>query len=56
MSKCVLVPILSGSFEVNKQFVHKWLEEHIPEWSNFRVQSSAEYLGFFIGPLAGTLS
>ena len=31
-----------------------WLTVNIPEWSNFKVVSHAEYLGFEVGPTAGS--
>ena len=31
----------------------RWLRNNLPDWANFKVASSAKYLGFFISPGAG---
>ena len=33
--------------------VSRWLRNNLPDWANFKVASSAKYLGFLIGPGAG---
>ena len=52
-SKCVTIPLASpNSFK----FAHygRWLATHLPAWAHFQVASSAEYLGFMVGPTAGS--
>ena len=33
--------------------VREWIHIHIPQWSSLKVQSSLEYLGYWMGPQAG---
>ena len=47
--KCVLVPLVPHSFEMVSR-VKAWLRANIPSWANFRVEDSAKYLGFMLGP------
>ena len=52
--KCVLV-IISQPFAADLVCsVKKWLAENIPSWSNFKIASDAKYLGFQLGPTAGS--
>ena len=46
--KCVLVP-LGDDPDIVKRFADT-LRTHAPSWSSIRVQLSAEYLGFMLGP------
>ena len=50
--KCVLVPLVSPDSLLFAEYLD-WLTVNIPEWSNFKVVSHAEYLGFEVGPTAG---
>jgi len=48
-SKCVLVPLCQLSDRV-KQDITKWLRRNIPQWAEFKVESSANLLGLYVGP------
>ena len=48
--KCVLIPTGQSCSILPIAFVRSWLVQHIPQWSRFKVVSSARYLGFFLGP------
>ena len=48
--KCVLIPSGQSCSIQLIAFVRGWLVQHIPQCSEFKVVSSARYLGFFLGP------
>ena len=47
--KCFVVPLCKWSEQVQKG-VSRWLRNNLPDWANFKVASSAKYLGFFYWP------
>ena len=54
-AKCNLVPLnqVDPSFqdgERERDYIHSWLETHIPDWRPFQVLLTAKYLGFHLGP------
>ncbi len=50
--KCVLVPV-GAAFRLHDVSVIKdWLARFIPSWSDFRIEATARYLGFWLGPAA----
>lgn len=53
-SKRVLVPLKlePGDFEATTQRYRGLLDEFAPEWSSFRIEPSATYLGMKVGPSA----
>eukprot|EP00973_Karenia_brevis_P022091 3038886-Karenia_brevis.AAC.1 len=51
-SKCVLIPSNRKCSAQTCENLRCWLECHIPKWSTFAVEGSAEYLGIQIGPTA----
>ena len=50
--KCVIIPLVPKDSSTFLAY-HEWLVQHIPEWSEFKVASHGEYLGFEVGPAAG---
>jgi len=50
--KCVLVPLSIICKDCNKNRIIKWLSIHASGWEFFTIESSAKYLGFFLGPNA----
>ena len=53
--KCNLVPTSIMFSEEIVRTIGSWLRKHIPEWQNFQVVPAAKYLGFYLGPAAGSL-
>ena len=51
--KCVIVPLVPFSNELVLS-IKRWLALNIPHWVNFAIKPCAKYLGFFLGPSAGT--
>ncbi len=51
--KCKLVPLLPFSQALADQ-IREWLSSNIPAWKDFSIAPTAKYLGFFLGPMAGT--
>jgi hypothetical protein len=52
--KCVIVPT-SHTLDVHIALrIKTWLQENIPDWINFNIKSAAIYLGFLLGPTAGS--
>ncbi len=51
--KCNLVPLvpLSPSLIIS---IMAWLKRNIPVWGSFKVLPTAKYLGFYLGPAAGS--
>ena len=43
-----------GNVEKVREYIHGWLMQNIPDWQNFKITSHAKYLGFFMGPKAGS--
>ena len=50
--KCVIIPLVRPD-SLTFFAYHDWLVQHIPEWSEFKVASHGEYLGFEVGSAAG---
>ncbi|CAK0827227.1 unnamed protein product, partial [Prorocentrum cordatum] len=50
LHKCVLVPLWEELSEDTLQDVKSFLAEEVPRWSGFRVDSTAKYLGTYLGP------
>ena len=51
--KCVLVPLVPSESRFSRLY-QTWLRLHIPDWTSFKIVTHAEYLGFEIGPAAGS--
>ena len=52
-TKCIIIPLvdpLSPKFKLYRS----WLSANIPAWGSFKIASCAEYLGFMVGPKAGS--
>ena len=47
--KCVIVPLKPFSAECAAD-VKDWLARNLSEWSSFKIQPTAKYLGFWLGP------
>ena len=47
--KCVIVPLKPFSAECAAD-VKDWLARKLSEWSSFKIQPTAKYLGFWLGP------
>ena len=52
-SKCVIIPLVPSSSPLFCSY-RVWLEKHIPDWASFKIATHAEYLGFEVGPEAGS--
>ena len=50
IKKCVLVPLGGPLTEDLLAKVKNFLNDHVPQWANVRIQDSGEYLGFWVGP------
>ena len=48
--KCVIVPTDSPFSAELASRIKAWLKESIPQWADFRIEPSARYLGFYLGP------
>ena len=46
-------PFVEG-FNRVREYIRNWLILNIPDWQNFQIDSSAKYLGFHMGPKAGS--
>ena len=51
--KCVLIILAPLSEEVEKR-IKLWLTANIPRWADFSISDQGKYLGFHLGPKAGT--
>ena len=51
IKKCNLTPGIEPTPRV-KSRIHRWLESHIPNWTEFKVLDAVELLGFFLGTKA----
>ena len=49
-AKCVLIPLCYNNFDLVADAIREWLGIAIPGWSNFKVEVSSRYLGFWLGP------
>jgi hypothetical protein len=52
--KCVIIPLTDGEWEPLSLSIKGWLSVNIPEWVDFQITRSAEYLGMMMGPNAGS--
>jgi hypothetical protein len=52
--KCILVPLFNAPFESIVRQAKAWLLKNIPDWYDFTFATCAEYLGFMLGPTAGS--
>ncbi|CAK0871782.1 unnamed protein product, partial [Prorocentrum cordatum] len=50
LHKCVLVPLWEEVTDNTLQNVKSFLAGAVPRWSGFRIDSSAKYLGTYLGP------
>ncbi|CAK0854640.1 unnamed protein product [Prorocentrum cordatum] len=50
LHKCVLVPLWEEITDNTLQNVKSFLAGAVPRWSGFRIDSSAKYLGTYLGP------
>ena len=53
--KCRLIPLGGELTDAKKAAIVKYIKRWVPQWSEFQVTSSGEYLGFQIGPSGGTI-
>ena len=51
--KCVLVPLVHLTDRISRQ-ISTWLATNLPIWGNFLIKGASKYLGFFLGPQAGS--
>ena len=51
--KCVLVPLSATMDPIIIQGLRAFLAAHVPAWLSFTIDSTAEYLGIWLGPTAG---
>ncbi len=51
--KCVLIPLAPITLAM-KNAVKAWLGRHTPTWQAFEIKASGKYLGFYLGPSAGS--
>ena len=51
--ECVIVLFVPSTSPIFHQY-SEWLSSNIPEWTDFKIASHAEYLGFEVGPTAGS--
>jgi len=42
------------NFDRVREYIRNLLIQNIPDWQNFKIESSAKYLGFYMGPKAGS--
>jgi len=54
-SKCVIILTVCQCTPQILENIRGWLEIHIPEWRGMKIQACAKYLGFFLGPAAGSV-
>ena len=50
--KCNIIPVNEKLSDELVNFLRRWLQDNIPEWSDFQIVPFAKYLGFFMGPSA----
>ena len=53
IKKCVIIPLVPPDSQYFSQY-SMWLQQHLPDWSEFKIATHAEYLGFEVGPTAGS--
>ena len=51
--KCVIIPLVPGDSKLYPCY-SVLIQKHFPAWASFKICSHAEYLGFEIGPTAGS--
>ena len=51
--KCVIVIVFEGPGGNGIDYVKWWLQQNLPQWSNFEVRYDGKYLGAYLGPSAG---
>ena len=54
VKKCFLIPLGIDPTPEGTKRVARAIKKIVPEWSNFSVVPSAEYLGVMIGPKGGS--
>ena len=54
-SKCVIVPLCDISEEIRGSII-TWLQNNIPVWDNFSIQTTTKLLGFYIGPKSASMN
>ena len=52
--KCVIIPLAAKFHTALIAQYRSWLAAHIPEWEHFTIAPHGKYLGFMLGPDAGT--
>ena len=52
--KCVVIPTSEPCTDELVNYIKTWLASNIPEWSNFSIKPVGKYLGFQLGPQAGS--
>ena len=52
--KCVIIPLAEKFHTALIALYRSWLAIHIPEWEHFSIVPHGKYLGFMLGPDAGT--
>ena len=52
---CRLIPLGGELTDAKKAAIVKYIKRWVPQWSEFQVASSGEYLGFQIGPSGGAI-
>ena len=50
IKKCVLIPLGGPLTDGLYTKVQNYLNDHLPQWANVRIQDRGEYLGFGVGP------
>eukprot|EP00973_Karenia_brevis_P019080 2616097-Karenia_brevis.AAC.1 len=53
LRKCFLIPLAAPLSAHTIEIMRDYIRTRIPDWISFRITSSAEYLGIFLGPDAG---
>ena len=53
-AKCVIIPLVPHTSKFHPCY-RPWLKLYLPCWAKFKIADAAEYLGFHIGPKAGSV-
>ena len=53
--RCVVVPVHEQPTPRLCQKMSEWIQQNVPEWGHFKVNSKLKYLGAYLGPEAGAM-
>jgi len=53
-AKCILILTVCDEALENLDKIRQWLSEFVPLWRGMKIQACAKYLGFYLGPKAGS--